>query len=227
VILLEDVAKTYRRPDGAVTTALFVPRLFAAAGESLCLVGGSGTGKTTLLNVVAGIVLPDRGRVTVDGENVVALSEAERDLYRARKIGYVFQTFNLLQAYTAEENVLLPLLFAGKKRAEARERAAELLGRVGLGGKRDRRPSELSVGEQQRVAVARASACKPKVLLADEPTANLDPQNAVEAMRLLREVAAEAGAVLLVVTHDQRLKDEFARVETLHTAPSAAQGGAA
>lgn len=225
MIRLKNVTKTYRRPDGAVTSALFISELVVAAGESLCVVGGSGTGKTTLLNVLAGIVLPDRGEVVVDGENVDRLSEARRDAYRARKIGYVFQTFNLLQAYTAEENVLLPLMFAGKKRAEARARAAELLVRVGLGDKRDRRPSELSVGEQQRVAIARASACRPKVLLADEPTANLDPRNAVGAMQLLREVAAEAGAVLLVVTHDQRLKDEFARVETL-TAPSAEAGAA-
>ena len=215
MIRLKNVTKTYRRPDGAVTSALSVDELLVAAGESLCVVGGSGTGKTTLLNVLAGIVLPDQGDVVVDGEDVVRMSEARRDAYRARKIGYVFQTFNLLQAYTAEENVLLPLMFAGKKRSESRLRAAELLARVGLGDKRDRKPSELSVGEQQRVAIARASACRPKVLLADEPTANLDPQNAVAAMKLLREVAAEAGAVLLVVTHDQRLKDEFARVETL------------
>ncbi len=215
MIRLKNVTKTYRRPDGAVTSALSVDELLVAAGESLCVVGGSGTGKTTLLNVLAGIVLPDQGDVVVDGEDVVRMSEARRDAYRARKIGYVFQTFNLLQAYTAEENVLLPLMFAGKKRSESRLRATELLARVGLGDKRDRKPSELSVGEQQRVAIARASACRPKVLLADEPTANLDPQNAVAAMKLLREVAAEAGAVLLVVTHDQRLKDEFARVETL------------
>jgi ABC-type lipoprotein export system ATPase subunit len=221
VISLRNVAKTYRRADGTTTSALDVPSLDVAAGEAVCVVGGSGTGKTTLLNVVAGIVLPDRGTVTVDGEEIPRLSEAKRDAYRARKIGYVFQTFNLLQAYTAEENVLLPPMFAGMKRSEARARAAELLTRVGLGGKRDRRPSEMSVGEQQRVAVARAVACRPKVLLADEPTANLDPKNAREAMALLREVAAESGAVLLVVTHDQRLRAEFARVETLGTAAAA------
>jgi ABC-type lipoprotein export system ATPase subunit len=225
VIRLKNVAKTYRRPDGSASSALEVAALEIAAGEAVCVVGGSGAGKTTLLNVVAGIVLPDRGDVFVDGVDLVKLSEAKRDAFRARNIGYVFQTFNLLQAYTAEENVALPVMFAGRGRAESRRRAAELLTRVGLGDKRDRRPSELSVGEQQRVAIARATACKPKVLLADEPTANLDPRNAAEAMKLLREVAAEAGAVLLVVTHDQRLRSEFSRVEALGSA-SALEGAA-
>ncbi|HYC77001.1 MAG TPA: ABC transporter ATP-binding protein [Planctomycetota bacterium] len=218
MIRLEEVRKTYRRADGSVFSALDVPSLHVAAGEAVCVVGGSGTGKTTLLNVVAGIVRPDAGRVEVDGVDVTSLGEARRDLFRARRIGYVFQTFNLLQAYTAEENVLLPLRFAGVPRGEARSRAAELLSRVGLGAKRAQKPAAMSVGEQQRVAVARAVACRPKVLLADEPTASLDPANAAEAMRLLRDVAAEVGAVLLLVTHDQRLRGEFARVETLGAA---------
>jgi ABC-type lipoprotein export system ATPase subunit len=225
LITLRDVVKTYRRKDGTRSSALVVPSMTIDAGESLCVVGGSGTGKTTLLNVVAGIVVPDRGDVVVDGETLSRLSEAKRDAFRAKKVGYVFQTFNLLQAYTAEENVLLPLMFAGVSRGKARARAAELLTRVGLGDKRDRRPSEMSVGEQQRTAIARAVACTPKVLLADEPTANLDPKNAAEAMRLLREVATEAWAVLLVVTHDQRLRAEFRRVEVLGAAD--ALGGAA
>ena len=211
--------KSFPRADGTSHLVLDLPRLDVANGEAVCLVGGSGTGKTTLLNVIAGIVLPDEGRVLIDGTDVAALSEAGRDRFRARHVGYVFQVFNLLQGYSAAENVLLPMCFAGLGAQQARARAHELLARVGLGKKAHHRPAALSVGEQQRVALARAVACHPIVLLADEPTANLDPANADNAMLLLREVARENGSILIVVTHDERLRSAFQRVEILR-APS-------
>jgi putative ABC transport system ATP-binding protein len=214
-IKIQNVRKTYRGPDGGIVVALRVDSLAVEDGEEVCIVGGSGSGKTTLLNIIAGITPPDAGSVTVDAVEITKLGEAARDKFRARRLGYVFQTFNLLQAFTALENVLLPLKFAGTGASEARARARELLERVGLGSKSDRKPASLSVGEQQRVAVARAVACKPTVILADEPTANLDGKNAEEAMRLLREIASENAAILIVVTHDPRLKAEFKRAETL------------
>jgi putative ABC transport system ATP-binding protein len=215
---LTGIRKSFARPGAGRHDVLNVARLAAAAGEHVCLVGGSGSGKTTLLNVVAGITAPDAGRVLVGTTEITALSESRRDRFRARNIGYVFQVFNLLQGYTALENVLLPLRFAGIGGRQAAERSARLLERVGLAGKTRHRPAALSVGEQQRVALARAVVCKPTLLLADEPTANLDPANAERALALLREVASEAGATLLVVTHDDRVRSCFARVETLEVA---------
>jgi ABC-type lipoprotein export system ATPase subunit len=212
---LTGIRKSFPRPGGGTHLVLDVPSLSAREGEQLCVVGGSGSGKTTLLNVIAGITTPDSGKVVVKGTELTALGEPARDRYRARQIGYVFQVFNLLQAYSAIENVLLPLHFAGVGRREAGERATKLLDRVGLGAKRQNKPAALSVGEQQRVALARAVACRPALILADEPTANLDPANAVNALALLREVASESGAALLVVTHDDRVKAQFPRVETL------------
>jgi ABC-type lipoprotein export system ATPase subunit len=215
---LSGIRKSFPRPGGGVHEALHVPAMAGAKGEHLCIVGGSGSGKTTLLNVIAGITLPDAGRVVVDGTDITALREPARDRFRARHVGYVFQVFNLLQGYSALENVLLPLHFAGVRGRAATDRAAGLLERVGLGAKRANKPSALSVGEQQRVALARAVACRPSLLLADEPTANLDAANANHAIALLKEVAAEAGAGLVVVTHDDRIRDQFTRVEVLGSA---------
>jgi len=212
---LKGVRKSFSLPGGGDHLVLDVASLAAKDGEQLCLVGGSGSGKTTLLNVIAGITTPDAGAVIVKGTDVAKLPEAARDRFRARHVGYMFQVFNLLQGYTALENVLLPLHFAGVSGHESRERAAALLDRVGLGSKKNNRPRALSVGEQQRVALARAVACRPSVLLADEPTANLDPENAVRALALLRDIATESGSTLVVVTHDDRVKAEFGRVLVL------------
>lgn len=215
---LAGVRKSFPRPGGGAHLVLDVVRLSAADGEQLCVVGGSGSGKTTLLNVIAGITVPDSGRVAVKGTDVASLRESARDRFRARNVGYMFQVFNLLQGYSALENVLLPLHFAGIGGHASRDRALGLLDRVGLGPKKHHKPAALSVGEQQRVALARAVACRPSVLLADEPTANLDPQNAARALELLREVATESGATLVVVTHDERVRGAFKRVEALDPA---------
>ena len=212
------IRKSFSRPDAGRHDVLNIERLSAADGEQLCLVGGSGSGKTTLLNIIAGITMPDAGKVIVRGTEITALSESQRDRFRARHVGYVFQVFNLLQGYSALENVLLPMHFAGIDRGTSRQRASALLDRVGLGSKTQNRPSALSVGEQQRVALARALACQPALVLADEPTANLDPDNAAGALALLQEVTREFGAGLLVVTHDERVRARFSRVESLDRA---------
>ncbi len=176
----------------------------AATGE-MAVTGPSGSGKSTLLNLVSGLITPDSGTITLAGQEISALGEAQRDRVRGRCVGQVYQTFNLLQGFSALENVLLGQSFSGMAGAAARSRAEELLQRMGLGEKLKRLPSELSVGEQQRVAVARALIHKPQLILADEPTANLDDPNSRKVVEALRELAQEAGAALLLVSHDQRV----------------------
>jgi putative ABC transport system ATP-binding protein len=205
---IEDLRKAYRTPAGAVRAVLDVPRFALDERAQVALRGRSGSGKTTLLNVIAGILRPDQGRVVVAGRDVVALSEPARDAHRARTIGYVFQTFNLLQGYTALENVVLGMAFGP---GIDREFARELLGDLGLADRADDRPATLSVGQQQRVALARALANRPQLVLADEPTGNLDPELAAESLELLRRLCREHGAALLLVSHD---RDVLASFET-------------
>jgi putative ABC transport system ATP-binding protein len=177
-----------------------------AAGEQVALRGESGSGKTTFLNLIAGILAADGGSIRVDGRELAALGEARRDRLRAETIGYIFQTFNLLQGHTVLENVELGMAFG---RGVDRARAEALLRRVGLGDKHRHYPRQLSTGQQQRVAVARALANQPKLVLADEPTGNLDRRNAREALALIREVCRESGAALLLVSHDERVLAQF------------------
>jgi ABC-type lipoprotein export system ATPase subunit len=179
----------------------------------MVLVGRSGCGKTTLLHVIAGISRPDSGSIRLDGVEVSSLSESGRDRYRAAKLGYVFQTFNLLPAFTALENVLLGMTFAGGRRDPGR--AKHLLERVGLAHREQHRPRQLSVGEQQRVAVARALANRPKLLLADEPTANVDPANQQKIIDLICETCREEQIALIMVTHSQEVAKQFTRVDRL------------
>ncbi len=223
VLELTGVRKGYLAPDGGRVEVLDVPELALAAGEQVALRGASGTGKTTLLHVIAGIVRPDAGSVRVAGEDVARLDEAARDAWRARHVGYVFQTFNLLQGFSALENVALASMFAGPAKVA---RARELLERVGLAGRLDYLPRKLSIGQQQRVAVARALVNAPQLVLADEPTGNLDRSNAEAALALLRETCRENGAALLVVSHDERVVERFDRVLELATLNRAAALGA-
>ncbi len=209
-----DLRKSYRRPDGTVHTVVNIPRFALEAGEQLALRGESGSGKTTFLNVVAGIIRPDAGEVWLDGRNLCPLPEAERDRVRARTLGYVFQSFHLLPGHTCLENVLLGMAFGP---GEDRERAAALLERVGLGAHLDHWPRQLSTGQQQRVAVARALANRPKLVLADEPTGNLDRVNARAVVSLIRETCREAGAALLLVSHDVEALADFGAVRDFHT----------
>ena len=185
---------------------LDVPEFVLEEKQQMALRGTSGTGKTTLLNCIAGILSPDSGRIMLGDRDMVALGEGARDRVRAENIGYIFQTFNLLQGYTCLENVVLGMGFGG---GADRDFARELLERVGLGDRLAYRPGQLSVGQQQRVAVARAVANRPKLVLADEPTGNLDPKNAREALKLIREICEENEAALLLVSHDQLVLDQF------------------
>ena len=203
---ISNLTKNYRSPEGKLQRVLDVPEFTLAEGQQLALRGASGTGKTTFLNCIAGILRPDEGVIRLNGQNIAGVTESRRDWLRAQNIGYIFQTFNLLQGYTCVENVVLGMSFG---RGANWDVADKLLKRVGLEDRLSHRPSQLSVGQQQRVAVARALANHPKLVLADEPTGNLDPQNARESMQLIREVCEENEATLLLVSHDQSVLDQF------------------
>ena len=177
------------------------------------MIGQSGCGKSTLLHVISGISRPDSGQVIVDGIDVTRLPEAGCDRYRADKIGYVFQTFNLLPGFTAVENVMLGMTFS-RGRAN-RTRALSLLERVGLQHRVEHKPAALSVGEQQRVAVARALANRPRLLLADEPTANIDRRNQQQVVDLIRETSREEEVTLMLVTHSVEVAEQFERIDKL------------
>ena len=192
--------------------ALRVARLGVAAGETVCLVGPSGSGKTTLLHLISGILAPKSGRICHGDTDIAVLSEAARDRFRARHVGQVFQTFNLLQGLSALENLLLPMSFAGLAGDAARAEAIAMLGRVGVAHLVDSKPARMSVGEQQRVAIARALAHRPKLVLADEPTASLDETNEVRALEFLRDAVAALGASLIIATHSRRIVAELPRV---------------
>ena len=211
-LTLEQVRKSYKEPDGRPLPVLNVESFRIAPGGQVALVGQSGGGKTTLLNVISGITSADAGKVVVDGTDVVRLPEAARDRFRAERIGIVFQTFNLLPAFSAFENVLLGMAFSGRT---DRGFAKQLLERVGLGHRLSHRPGQLSVGEQQRVAVARALANRPKLMLADEPTANVDVANQDLVLKLIRDTCSEHNISLLLVTHAPEVANQFTRVEKL------------
>jgi len=192
------------------------------AGQ-LLLTGKSGTGKSTLLYLIAGLMEPNEGRIFVDGQNVHELAGEKRDLFRGATIGMIFQTFNLLQGFTALENVMAPLMFSNIPSREHHDRAAKLLQTLEI-DRPNQKVDEMSIGQQQRVAIARAVACKPVLVLADEPTASLDPENAVGAMDLIQRTCREHGAALLCTSHDPALRDRFDErlaLEELSSASSA------
>ncbi len=208
-----DLSKSFALPDGSRLPVLDIPSFSIAAGEQVVMIGESGGGKTTLLHCIAGIVPPDSGSIMIDGIEVTRLSEAGRDRVRAAKLGYVFQTFNLLAGFTALENVRLGMTFASGK--HDLKYATELLQKVGLGDRMHHKPAALSVGQQQRVAVARALANRPKLLLADEPTANIDPANQQKIIDLLRQCCRDENIAMLLVTHSLTIAEQFDRVEKL------------
>ena len=212
-LLLENIRKSYREPDGGSLPVLEIERFELGHGEQVALVGASGGGKTTLLNVISGITAADAGRVVIDDTEVTGMPEPIRDRFRAERIGFVYQTFNLLPAFTALENVLLGMSFS-RGRAD-RDRALQLLESVGLSHRLDHRPGQLSVGEQQRVAVARALANQPSLLLADEPTANVDLANQQTILDLVRSACTTGNVSLLLVTHSQDVAEQFDRIERL------------
>src|SRR5215216_2207528 len=216
-LLLENLSKRYVGPDGSAVPVIDVRSFALADGEQVALVGGSGTGKTTLLHLIAGIVASDTGRIvhTQDGQSVDigALSEAARDVFRGRHIGYISQTHHLLPGFTALENVLLGMSFTGRKHDP--NWATHLLKEVGLADRLNYKPEKLSVGQQQRVAVARALANRPSLVLADEPTGALDVTNAQSVLDLIRALCREVNAALLLVTHDLEIAKQLERTVTL------------
>ncbi|MFA5941849.1 MAG: ABC transporter ATP-binding protein [Sinimarinibacterium sp.] len=197
---------------GQALTILAGVDLDVAAGETVAIVGASGSGKTTLLSLLAGLDLPTRGEIRIDGQSLDGLGEDARAGLRAGRIGFVFQSFQLLAGFTALENVMLPAELAGRKDAPARARAA--LEHVGLGARLGHYPQQLSGGEQQRVAIARAFCSEPKILFADEPTGNLDTTTGARIIDLLFEMNRAQGTTLVLVTHDVALAERCQR--TLH-----------
>lgn len=176
-----------------------------ARGEIVSLVGASGAGKSTLLQIIGTLMQPDEGHVLIDGRSSAGLGDSELSMFRNRHIGFVFQFHHLLEEFSAEENVMMPMLIAGVERKEAQRRASELLARVAMSHRAQHRPSALSGGEQQRVAIARALANSPSIVLADEPTGNLDTATRDEIQRLFFELREQIGQTFLIVTHDEML----------------------
>jgi len=206
LLTISSLRRSFVTPDGGRRTIVDVPAFALAAGQQLALRGESGSGKTTFLHLIAGILAADGGSILIGDLDMAALSEHARDRLRAKNIGYIFQTFNLLQGYTCLENVLLGMAFGpGVDRA----RATAMLERVGLGQRLHHYPRQLSTGQQQRVAVARALASHPKLVLADEPTGNLDHANARASLALIRDTCRENGASLLLVSHDPEVLGAF------------------
>ncbi len=204
IIELRGVCKTYYMggTKGVAVRAICGVDLSIARGDFVAIMGPSGSGKSTLMNCVGALDLPTEGAIYLDGEDIAKMSESDLATVRGRKIGFVFQNFNLIQSLSAYENAELPLLFQDVEAGERRSRLERLFTRVGLAGRWNHRPMELSGGEQQRVAVVRALAVDPEVILADEPTGNLDSKTGQEIMQLLNELNEKEGKTIIVVSHD-------------------------
>lgn len=216
-VTLHKLIKQYVAPDGSVVPVVNIDSFRLNDGEQVALIGSSGSGKTTLLHLIAGILTPDSGavRFELNGQmvDIAALPEAQRDVFRGRHIGYIFQTHHLLPGFTALENVLLGMSFTG--RPADRSWAKHLLEEVGLADRLHYKPAQLSLGQQQRVAVARALANRPKLVLADEPTGALDPSTARQVLGLILKLCDEVSAGLLLVTHDMEIAGTLPRVVKL------------
>ncbi len=203
MLSVRDATKSYRQGDAEVK-ALAGVTLDVGPGEFVAITGPSGSGKSTLLHLMGGLDVPTTGDVLIDGASLARMSDDEVTIFRRRSIGFVFQFFNLMPTLSAEENVALPLLLDGKRARDVRAAVASALDAVGLGHRRTHRPDELSGGEMQRVAIARALVIEPKLILADEPTGNLDSATGDQILELIRRANRERGAVVVMVTHDPR-----------------------
>lgn len=204
IIKLEDVWKTYQRGETEVN-ALSGLNLEVKKGEFLVVAGPSGSGKSTAMNMIGALDVPTKGKVYLDGTDISTLTESELAQIRGKKVGFIFQQFNLIQTLTAIENVTLPLVFQGVPKKERIQRGKEMLEEVGLGDRLHHKPSELSGGQQQRVATARALVNKPDLVLGDEPTGNLDSETGKAVMSLLKRLHEEENTTLVLVTHDPRI----------------------
>jgi len=211
VVIAEDLHKDYVLR-GGVVRALRGINLKIKYGEYISILGPSGSGKTTLFNMIGGLDRPTRGRVILDGRDLASLTPKQLAWVRCFRVGYIFQTFNLIPVLTALDNVMVPMIFAGVPRKEREEKARKLLERVGLGDRLYHRPTELSGGQQQRVAIARALANDPAIILADEPTGNLDLQTGLEIINLLRQLNKERGVTIVTATHDLKMIDVSDRI---------------
>jgi putative ABC transport system ATP-binding protein len=214
IIELRRVWKTYKMGDNNVH-ALQGIDLDIHEGEFVAIQGPSGSGKSTAMNLVGCLDIPSKGEIYLAGQNISKLSESDLAQIRGRKIGFIFQKFNLIETLTALENVMLPMTFQGIPEAERIKRATQLLSQFGLGERLDHKPNQLSGGQQQRVAIARSLAVNPPVILADEPTGNLDSKTGKEVMSFLRELNEKQGKTIVLVTHDDVLAHVADRIEFL------------
>jgi len=224
LLAIQSLKKSFVTPTGEKKVIVDIPHFSLEQAEQRALRGESGSGKTTFLHLIAGILAADEGSILIGQTDMARLSESERDRQRALSLGYIFQTFNLLQGYTCLENVLLGMSFAGKA---DKKRASEVLDRVGLSHRLNHYPRQLSTGQQQRVAIARALVNKPRLILADEPTGNLDPATSREALRLIRETCSETKAALLLVSHDSEVLSTFEGVQDFSLLNKASNEGGA
>jgi len=214
IIELKGVKKVYQMGEVQVH-ALKGVDLSINRGEFVAIIGHSGSGKSTLLNMVGSLDLPNAGKIKLNGIDISTLSESELAQMRGRTVGYIFQFFNLMPTLNAMENVMLPLMFQGVSYEERKERAEKILKRLGMGGRMDHHPNELSGGEQQRVAIARALVVEPEVLLADEPTGNLDYHTGLEIIKLLKELHEEEKKTIIIVTHERFIAQQAKRIVQL------------
>ncbi len=214
IIKTENLSKVYN-PDTVPVHALNNVNISFEEGEFTAVRGPSGSGKTTLLNMIGGLDKPTEGSVTIDGVDISKLKDSKRIDFRLHNIGFVFQHYNLIPVFTARENVSFIMLLQKRGKKEIRERADALLDKVGLSKKKDSRPVQMSGGEQQRVAVARALASEPKFILADEPTANLDTESAMNLLDIMNRMNKEQNVTFIFSTHDQRVIDRARRVITM------------
>ncbi|MBQ9724766.1 MAG: lipoprotein-releasing ABC transporter ATP-binding protein LolD [Neisseriaceae bacterium] len=214
VICCENVVKNYQ--DGGLSVEVLKQiNLNITKGESVCIVGASGSGKSTLLHLLGGLDKPSSGEVSLMGQSLSNLTQKQLGDLRNRYLGFVYQFHHLLPEFSAEENVMMPLLIAKKNKDEARKAASEMLEKVGLKNRATHRPGELSGGERQRAAIARALVTRPACILADEPTGNLDRQNAANVLAMMMDLKNELGTALVVVTHDDQATQHFDRVMTM------------
>lgn len=210
MLRIRDLRKSFVNSHKEVFKVIDINDFEIDSGQQIAVSGDSGSGKTTFLNLISGIIRPDSGNIFINETDITKLSESKTDRFRAKNIGYIFQTFNLLQGYTALENVMIGMMFSGRSDRKVSENA---LAKAGLSGKFNSKPSELSVGEQQRVSVARAIVNSPGLILADEPTANLDTENSKIVIQLIKEICNEKNISLITVTHDPLIIENFRNVK--------------